>query len=56
MSIVVKEILVRTKVEKTICQTEELPEEWIRRLKQELLGELRKAERRRAIRKSGKER
>lgn len=56
MSIVVKEILVRTKVEKTVRQTEELPEELLRRLKQALLSELRKAERRRAIRKSGKER
>lgn len=52
----VKEILVRTKVEKTVCQTEELPEELLRRLKQALWNELRKAERRRTIGKSGKER
>lgn len=56
MSIVVKEIIVRTKVEKTVCKAEEFPEELVRRLKEELLSELEKAERRRRRGRSEKER
>lgn len=56
MSIVIKEIVVRTKVEKTVYRPEELPEELVRRLKQELLEELGRAERRRMEGKTGKER
>lgn len=56
MSIVIKEIVVRTKVEKAVFRPEEVSEELIRRLKQELLREIGKTERRRDWEKDRRER
>ncbi len=56
MSIVIKEIVVRTKVEKTVYRPEGLPEELVKRLKRELLDELGRFERRRVRGRTGKER